>query len=124
MRLIYFAPQGNGRGAELREIVQQSLPRAELEGCEDTETLCALLSEPGAGETVTVALTRNRGELEALGLLRDLWQRHRLILLLPDHHPETVSLGHRLRPRFLGFADSDVANVGAILRHLRQRLED
>lgn len=47
--------------------------------------------------------------------LREFLHDRRIILVLPDSEPETVSLGHILRPRFITYGDSDYMDVSAIL---------
>ena len=47
--------------------------------------------------------------------LSELLHDRRIILVLPDSEPETVSLGHILRPRFITYGDSDYMDVSAIM---------
>jgi hypothetical protein len=47
-------------------------------------------------------------------LLRDM----RVILLLPDGRAKTVTRGHMLRPRFVGYADGDLSEVAAVVKKM------
>lgn len=72
-------------------------------------------------EAVAVALLASSEELEALLPLREISMDIPLILVLPDSRPETISLGHRLRPRFLGFLQNDFSEVTAVLAEVLKR---
>ena len=42
----------------------------------------------------------------------------RILLILPDRNKETVSAGHRLRPRYMSDADSDFEDVVAVVKQI------
>ena len=52
--------------------------------------------------------------LSAKELLEDV----RIILILPDRLPDTISKGHLLRPRFMTYAESDFEDVRAVLNKM------
>jgi hypothetical protein len=74
--------------------------------------------------TVALALISSRGELESLLPLREITMDIPLILVLPDSHRKTISLAHRLRPRFLGFLQNGLSEVGPFLAKMLQRSRD
>lgn len=42
----------------------------------------------------------------------------RVNLIPPDERARTVSEGHALRPRFVGYADGDFSNVAAVVEKM------
>jgi len=46
-----------------------------------------------------------------------------LILVLSEDSAETVCLGHRLHPHFVGFSDSGFRDVAAVVARLLGRME-
>lgn len=72
----------------------------------------------GCSNAVTVLLIANRHELENLVQYADLFCDQKIILVLPDRAKETLSLGHALYPRFIGYTDSDLKDVTSVLRKL------
>jgi hypothetical protein len=50
--------------------------------------------------------------------VKELLEDVRIILILPDRLPDTISKGHSLRPRFATYADSDFEDVRAVLNKM------
>jgi hypothetical protein len=45
-----------------------------------------------------------------------------IILVIPDRRPETLSLGHLLRPRYLSYEDGNFDDLASVLeKMLRKR---
>jgi hypothetical protein len=67
---------------------------------------------------VVVLLAPGKGDLSELLAIRSLFRGLRLILLLPDREPETISKGHTLMPRFLAYCDGNFGDVAAVLKKM------
>jgi hypothetical protein len=76
------------------------------------------LHQPREQLKFVVLKTLCKVELESIILLRDLLSDLRLILILPDHDEATVSLAHRLQPRFLSYADADLDGFKHVLSNM------
>jgi hypothetical protein len=66
-------------------------------------------------------LLRKPSDLIRLNIMEHLLRDMRIILILPNDRPRTVSEEDALRPRFIRFADSDMSDVGAVLEVGRYR---
>ena len=75
-------------------------------------------TQVGSNNAVTVLLLTSRQELEHLVQYADLFSDQKIILALPDHAKETVTLGHTLYPRFISYTDGDLKDVTSVLRKL------
>ena len=69
-------------------------------------------------DTIVLLQVRDREELLRIVSLRDLLQGLRVILLIPDGEEETISLAHRLRPRFLGNSENDFSDTFSVLQKM------
>ncbi len=69
---------------------------------------------------VAVIMVAERDELAALARRENTWGRLKTILVLPDRDPETVSLGHKLRPSYIAFSDGCFADVVTVLKHIQE----
>ncbi len=49
-----------------------------------------------------------------------LLKRVRIMLVLGEGSPETLSLAHRLRPRYLGYKDDDASTIPAVINNMIQ----
>jgi hypothetical protein len=103
-----------GIGARLSSLV----PSGGLEVYRSIDELAHGLHRQYDHDTIVVLQARDRGDLVRIVSLRDLLQGVRVILLIPDREEETISLAHRLRPRFLGNSEGDLSDTMSVLRKM------
>lgn len=70
--------------------------------------------------SIAFLVVPNRTALRQLVTLRELLSEIRVVLILPDRDPQTIVLGHQLRPRYVGFRDSQPGDVLAVINRLLQ----
>lgn len=75
-------------------------------------------------DTILLFQARDREDLLRLVSLRDLLEGLRVVLLIPDREEETVSLSHRLRPRFLGNSDNDFSVTISVLQKMMEHMDE
>lgn len=73
------------------------------------------------GETIGVLFAADRQDLANLLSIQDLLDDVRIILVLPDDKKKTVSAGHRLRPRYISYADGNFEDIAAVLNKMMKR---
>jgi len=69
-------------------------------------------------ETIAVLFAVDRKDLLDLISIRDLLDNIGIILILPDDKKETISAGHRLRPRYISYTDGNFKDVAAVLNKM------
>jgi hypothetical protein len=81
------------------------------------------LCRPGSPRTDLVLLCpASVSTLQGLKKFRDLLAgAFRVVLVLPNREPETIAAGHCFFPRYMGYADGDLADVFAVLARLLDR---
>ena len=121
MRVIVFSGKEYPAQEQLVEIVRLTACFHKTEILHTLSGFFAALTHCADREAVAVALLAGPEELEALLPLREISMDIPLILVLPDSRPGTISLGHRLRPRFLGFLQNDFSEVTAVLAEVLKR---
>jgi hypothetical protein len=67
---------------------------------------------------VAILFVCSKDALSDILSVKELLEDVRIILILPDRLPETISKGHLLRPRFMTYADSDFEDVKAVLNKM------
>jgi len=65
-----------------------------------------------------VRLAGNKEDLQNLVAIRHLLSGKPFILILPDRRDGTTAIGHSLGPRFLTYADGNLAEVVAVLEKM------
>jgi len=76
-----------------------------------------LLGKPNH-KAIVVLTAQNKDELSELVPIIHLFRKIQVVLMLPDREPETIRIGYRLEPRFLGFIDSRMDDIRSIFRHM------
>jgi hypothetical protein len=115
LRILLYSESTEGPAARLCRIIQTFIPKRELGFVRTLEDLSCRLREPKDDEVIAVLIAASGDELRELLSLGDLLMDLRIILVLPNKDGETVANGHRLRPRFLTYADSNFIDVAAVL---------
>ena len=100
--------------------VRTAIPAEEMEVHQSLEGLHARLARPGKKNDAAVILAASRQELRKFLAISHLLAQVRTVLILPDSEAETVALGHRLRARYLGYADTDLSDLAAVLEKMAE----
>jgi hypothetical protein len=107
-----------GTGGQLRKMIEDVVPNENSEIYSTIDTLGKRLCRPSYNIAVAVLLISSREELRDVLSIRHLFDNVKIILILPDRKNETILLGHKLRPRFLSYTDSDFKDVVAVLKKM------
>jgi hypothetical protein len=107
---------------QIQEVIERQPLGVGVDVCRELEGHEHRLVQSRGRPTVAVILVSSHGEFLRLLSIRDSLRETQLILILPDRLVYTISMGHKLRPRFLTYVDSDPAEVGAVLAKMLENL--
>jgi hypothetical protein len=107
-----------GIGERLIELAEKFRPAFPVDIYHVFRRLNYRFRRPVAEEVVTVLFLPRQTHLQEILSIVHLLERSRVVVLLPDHNPTTVSQGHLLRPRFLTFEDSPLEELAAVLNKI------
>jgi hypothetical protein len=115
MKLLLCLNGINGNAKRLQHAIAGSGAVHHIEVCDSVTSLMQMLRLGTSEWTVAILFASDRTHLAEIlsigGWLNDL----RTILILPDRDSGTIAQGLTLRPRYLGFADTDFSDVSAVL---------
>jgi hypothetical protein len=115
MNLFFYSTETGGTGGKLQRLVEALVPEEKVEVYRTIRRLSERLYLPRNSMSIAVLHARSKRELVDIVSMGTLLHDTRIILILPDWEDETIALGHRLRPRFLTFGDSDFTEVLEVL---------
>ncbi len=124
MNLFFYSTETGGTGGQLQRLVETLAPEEKVEVYRSIGSLSKRLYLPRNTMSIAVLHARSKRELLDIVSLGYLFHDVRVILILPDRKDETIALGHRLRPRFLTFSNSDLTGVSGVLRKMLGHEED
>ena len=105
-------------GGQLRKMIEDVVPNENTEIYSTIDTLGNRLRQPSYNIAVAVLLISSREELRDVLSIRHLFDNIKIILILPDRKNETIVTGHKLRPRFLSYTDSNFIDVAVVLENM------
>jgi len=118
MNLFFYSTETGGTGGQLQRLVEALVPEEKVEVYRTIGSLSERLYLPRNSTSIAVLYARSKSELSDIVSLGHLFNDVRVILILLDRKDETIALGHRLRPRFLTFINSDLTRVSEVLRKM------
>lgn len=120
--MLFYSTTDDGFSQPLFHMIHTTVSEQHIEVCRSFGSLYRLFCRPGFNPGVAVLICGGKEELENIVSLRDLMLGKRIVLILPDHDPDTISKAHKLGPRFLGYADSAVEHVGEVVKKMAETL--
>ena len=113
--LLLYTPRAQKDSHRLERAVATVVPPEAIEIVHTPVDLGYRLTRLNNGFMVAVMMAAAGEELEELLALGLILERLRIILVIPDAEPRTISRGHILRPRYISYIDSDFQDVAAVL---------
>ncbi len=122
MRLFIYTKDKSGIGDRLRREIRMGFPYVEKEVFTTIGNLLLRLDGYDDRPDIAVLLASDREILQRLVSMGDRLLDQRIILILPDKEKETISMGHKLHPRFVSYSDSDFNDVTLVLDKMIESL--
>ena len=120
--MLFYATTDDGLSQPLFRLIHSMVPPQHIEVCRSFGSLYRLFCRPGFDPGVAFLIPGGKEDLEKLISLRDVLLGKRIVLILPDHDPDSISKAHQLGPRFLGYADSAFDHVSAVVKKMTDTL--
>ncbi len=120
MKVLFYAKAIKGAGQRLLRVIETLLPNDMLEIYNSIDGLSRRFSRPQPADAPVIVVFQAVGQedLQSMLSIRDLLMDVRILMVLPDKEKETIAKAHRLRPRFITYADSDFIEIGAVLNKM------
>jgi hypothetical protein len=119
--IIVYSPAFEGMDDPLLSAVNETLPAGPIETFRSLDELVKRFQQPHDNILAAVLMPAGRRELLLIDSIREKFGSTRLILVLPDREDVTLKAAHKLRPRFVTYANADLREVGAVLRKMVSR---
>ena len=120
MKVLFYAKAIKGGGRRLLRVIERLLPNDVLEIYNSIDGLSRWFNRPQPADAPVIVVFQAVGQedLQSMLSIRDLLVDVRILMVLPDKEKETIAKAHRLRPRFITYADSDFLEIGAVLNKM------
>ena len=123
MKVIFYSKSMGKAGRRFQKMMGDLVPNRNKETYSAIASLAPRLRQHSYNIAAVVLLITSREDLANILRIRHLFQNIKTILILPDREDETIAKGHRLRPRFLSYADSNFIDVAAVLERMLKNVD-
>ena len=118
MNIIYCCLTSNESCEKVKRVIHLLVTTDDLDTFSRLEDFEKDLRTRLSARSIIIIHAGSKKHLDDILAARELLMDHKIILILPDTNPETVAMGHVLRPRFITYDDSDFLEMASVLRHL------
>ena len=115
MQILFYLSSGIKSGNRLKQTLDEVLPGGNVEVFRQVNGLIQRLRTPSSDLEILILMPTNRLELSAMSTLLTDFRNVRLVLVLPDEEEETITIAHRMRPRFLTYSSGDYSELREVL---------
>ncbi len=115
--LLYLSDE-NAHKDRLLKVLDASVPKSNVEICRSLQDLSKRLRRPYLDFRVIVYCIENKEELKEILYLGYFLTDMKIILVLPNKNEDTGAMGFKLLPRFVTWIDSDLSDLGAVLKRM------
>ena len=115
MKILFYITQSNPVAEQLQNVIETFSWKDHLDICRTLESLKRRLCQPSNDLDIVVLTASDEEELLQIYSLGDLLSDLRIVLILPNRKPGTISKAHALMPRFLTYIDNDLEELKSVL---------
>jgi hypothetical protein len=123
MTVFFLSGSKNEAKKVLLRVLDMIVPKNKITLIKDASELEYHLRHQFHDNLIAVLLPANKNELTDLISLKNIFGDIPIILILPDRDNNTIALGHKLRPRFMTYADSDFLDVATVMMKMKGKME-
>jgi DNA-binding NarL/FixJ family response regulator len=120
MMLLLYAKAKNGVSSELKQVLNGRTSDACLESYSNLDDVFQRLRQPRLNLKIGVLAVGSEAELDRLLTIRELLSDMRLVIVLSDKDPQTVSKAHALAPRFITFSDAGIGPLVSVVEKMME----
>lgn len=116
--MLFYAQARDDVLEPLKQSLNGRASTACLESYTKMEDLLQRLRRPRFNLEIGVFSIGSNAELDLLLTVKDLLSDMRLVLILADNDPQTLSKAHALAPRFISFIDAGIDPLVSVVEKM------
>lgn len=121
MKLLLFAGLEKDR-RRLENCVEGLVPDSDLHVFDTVDKLVQRLRQSINGYVLCIIMAASREELEKILFIDKLLSGLKIIIVVPDRKPETISAALNLHPRYMSYSDGNLRDVSLVANRMFHRL--
>ena len=122
MNVFFLSDMKGDTKKRIQRVLEYMLPKKNIQYIKSVRELEENLRKSSHKMSLAVILHVSKAKLLSLLPIKELLEDTSIILILNDKDDEAIALGHRLRPRFMTYADSDFLDVASVLIKMKEKM--
>lgn len=122
MHIQLYISEDASEGHRFQALIRDAMPEVPVIQYHGIDAVGRVVPIAYDEKIIVLIMVANIEELELLARGRNIWERNKTILVLPENEPEIVNRGLALRPVYTAFAGGDFTDVLSVIDHIRSRL--
>lgn len=118
MNIVYFSTMREDVDGRFYEALHHKVPGVTAKCCRSFASLCRRLLQAPQSPSILVLAVSGKDELIALHQIDSLLDKGARILILPDDDSQTLTLAHRLRPKYISTNAGDFGDVADVIKKM------
>jgi len=118
LKLLIYTGKGDTSRKSIATISNDFTQRDSIEVYNTPDDLLKRLQVPRGNLDLILLLIDNQKDLEDLILLKNMFFNMPIVIVLPDRKKMTIRQGLKFYPRYIGYADSSLKDVTAVLKKI------
>ena len=114
MNILCFASDPDRLTLLLKAVSGIRSSDLNLELYRSIDELYRKLSKPKESSPIVILYPADKGDLQVILAIREIFTDTKVILVLPDRDKDSIKAAHKIGLRFLAFADEDPAIITMI----------
>lgn len=115
MKIIFYSPWEENGNIHLNRLIDNFTVINGLEIYRSIENLFNRLCSPFQESSIIVLFILDNRTFDKLLPMKDLLNKNKLILVLPNHNPKTLNKAHQFKPRFISYTDMDSKYISDVI---------
>ncbi len=121
MQVVLYENGIHDAGKKLWNIIGTQVYKTHTKHFTTLDSFSQELRQPMNGISIAILLAPTKHELLELVSLQDLLDNIQVILVLSDRNADTLSLGRHIRHSYISDVESDLSDVGSVLKQILKK---
>ncbi len=117
-KILLYGPSRHRGSGKFQSMLRSLVGEERMEIFDRIEAFSQRLKKPRGNVNIAVLMAPTKGALRDIISLGELLLDLRIILIVPDMKPETVSTAHQIAPRFVTDCGSDLQTTKKVLQKM------
>ncbi len=121
IKILLYKNSREKIGERINTMLQDHFPKLDIIVSDSIQEISSTLCRPLHEISVIILPIASTFELAAFQNLNPIFEKSRVILILPDRDVETLAKAIRIKSSFITYFDNDIKDIASVLEKLMRK---